>query len=287
MASGTVFLVLSFICVIPGCALLWRVYDASETISGNLQRLAQYESCSFLFFWVVNAAIAHMGRESQKVSSVLRTLSIGVLLYITVYGNYVNFNNLNNLRIVEMSSNKQYNIPNSTTVLDTVNARKLLGGLILGYFSLFFGLLSTLKEIKMANISGMASFFWIFSLALAIPGVVVCWTNGYVPTYTYPMSDTDRYNQSVIFEITTVTMVEFIVLTLGLLAGADDLLASSAFIFGVYGAFIPIAYFYLQSLSPKDSDYIWAGPILCWIATWCMSISASFAENGKAKEQVV
>jgi len=285
-AIGTAFLVLSFICVIPGCALLWRVYDSDSAVKGNWERLAQYESCSFLFFFVVNAAIAY-GTRNSKAASVLRVTSIGILLYITVFGEYVNFNNLNNLRIVEMSDNKQYNIPNTATTLSTPDARRLLGGLILGWFSLFFGLLSSVETLSFSNAKGMGLGFWVLALVLAIPGVVVCWSNGYVPTYAFPQDDTARSMQEVLFKITTVTIVEFVVLTVGIMAASNEILGASAFIFGVFGAFIPIGYFYLQSFKPSDSDYIWAGPILCWISTFCMCISASFSESAGDKSATV
>jgi len=284
-----VFLVLSFVAAIPGSALLWRVYDAldASAIKNPLQRLAQYESCSFVFFFIINAAIVSLANKGSS-TAVLRVLSIGVLFYITILGYYVDFTNLNNLRIVDMSSTKVYSLPNTNSAagqIDTVNQRKLLGGLILGYFSLFFGLLSTISsESKLGQTAKPALFLWFFSLILAIPGVVVCWSNDSSPTYGNLNSNLEA--QTLLFGITTVTLVQWFVLTLGLFNAAEDLLSASGFIFGVAGLYFPIKYFYLQSFQPSDADFIWAGPILCWIATFVMALSAILAQSSKKEATV-
>jgi len=283
-----ILLVISFISAIPGSALLWRVYDALDAsiIANPLQRLAQYESCSFVFYWVVNLIILLVANKGQS-TAILRVLNIGILFFITVYGDYVNFTNLNNLRIVDMSSSKLYYLPTTENgPVDNTNQRKLLGGLILGWFSLFFGLLSTISgEVKLGQIGKGAIFFWIFSLLLAIPGVVVSWSNNSAPDYV-PGSATDLKIQTNLFFITTATMIQWIVLSLGLLNAAEDLLAASAFIFGLAGLYFPINFFLIEYTNPNQADFLWAGPILCWIATFLMAVSAVLAQSSKKEATV-
>jgi len=286
-AFNWILLVLSFVTAIPGSALLWRVYDGvdASVIHNPLQRQAQYESCSFIFYFIINLITLLVANKGQA-TSILRTLSIGILFYTTVYGDYVNFTNLNNLRIVEMSSDKVYSIPTNGNAVDTVNARKLLGGLILGYFSLFFGLLSTVSgEVKFPS-GKISVLFWILALILAIPGVVVSWSNSSAPTYSSPYDYTHLQVQTALFAITTTILVQWIVLSLGLLNGAEDLLAASAFIFGVLGLYFPVLYFFMQSQEPDDTDYIWAGPILCWIASGSAAVSAVLAQSSKKEATV-
>ena len=242
-----VALVASFACVIPGCALLWRVYYSSDLIQGELYRQANYETCGFLFFWVLSL-LAVLKLKDGKDVLVVRAMAVGVLLYITVYSTYLSFNVLNNLRIVDESNTKKFVFPVTFNgPVDRVEQRKLFGGLILGYFSLFFGFLATVTNFKTTSGSGLAKGLWFFALLLLIPGVVVSWTNNGAAAYPYGSSNTADYTaQEYLFVITTLTLVQFFVLTFGLFSAGDDLLASSAFIFGVGNLFAPVYYFVIQ-----------------------------------------
>lgn len=274
--GSKILLAIAFCCAVVGSALLWRVYDdhVNDQIRGNLQRLAQYESCSFVFFWIANLVVM-LHADNNKGFQVMRTASIGILLYTTVYGDYVNFNNLNNLRIVKMGSNSQsYYIPHTTTPATTDALNRLLGGLILGYISLLFGLISSALDVSgfsKINVSGKV--LWFIALIIAIPGVVVTWAS---PNAAYNFDDgINSTTQNLCFQITTIVIVEWVVLTVGMFSGAVDLMAASAFIFGVGGLYIPVAFFFIQSYSPSNADYSWAGPILCWISTWVMAVAGS------------
>jgi hypothetical protein len=295
-----ILLAISFLLVIPACALCWRTFAATDQLTGDLYRQANYEVCGFLFFFIMNLLAVTYLHQGKNIY-VIRTLAIGILLYVTVFGIYTNFTNLDNLRIVDMNQQtKDYYFPygrngiTSQTPLGRAHQRKFLGGLCLGYLSLFFGLISTITNFRFTNAkSGAANTFWVLGLLLIIPGLVVCWTNSSAATYpiTYngnvqSINPTLLQAENYLFMITTFAIVQAVVLTLGLFTAADDLLASSAFIFGVGNLFAPVYYFYIQYLDPSDSEFLWAGPILCWIGCFLLAVSAILAQSTQKEAQV-
>jgi len=265
---------LTFIVTIPGSALLWRVFDATDAVSGPVQRQAQYESCAFVFFAVV-CALALYNIKNGNGYAAVRNLAVALVLYITVLSNYLNFNVLNNLRIVDQSNDAVYIL--NGQVLEHGNRQKYLAGLILGWFGLFFGLLSTTVTcLCNCKAGGLVKFFWIFALILLITGNVVAWTSESASTYN-TQSGTDLEIELWLFQVTTVVMVQWFVLTLGIFTNQSDLLSAAAFIFGVTSIWIPIYYFAIQHTSPDRSNYIWAGLILDWAAAIAMGIAALLA----------
>jgi len=275
-ARNWVFLVLSIVCVIPGCALLWRVFDNTSLIDNELERLAQYEVCGFLFYVLtVCAAVVYASRSEGKSASVLLAISIGVMLYITIFSQYLSFTVLNNLRIVDMSGQNDFFLPNNLSgqPLNRGNQTRYLAGLILGWFALFFGLIASVTgECKKPGI--VTKIFWLFALVLLITGNVVCWSSNSASTYS-----TTYYNdEKNLFFITTLVMVQWLVLTAGMCNGSVGLVSSSGFIFGVAGIFIPIQYFFIQSNNQSNSEYLWAGPVLCWVSSMCMAVAAAMMD---------
>jgi hypothetical protein len=80
-----VFIALSFICAIPACALMWRVFDSEENIKDDYRRQADYEVCGFIFFWVTAFFALYKSREGAS-GTVARSISIGIVVYLTVLG---------------------------------------------------------------------------------------------------------------------------------------------------------------------------------------------------------
>jgi len=267
---------LTFAVAIPGSALLWRTFDATSAINGPLQRQAQYESCGFIFFAVVSA-IALYNIKNGSGYAAFRNLAVALVLYITVFSDYLNFTVLNNLRIVDQSNDATYSLNGAT--LEHGNRQKYLAGLILGWFALFFGLLSTtVHALCNCKAGGLVKFFWIFALILLITGNVVAWTSQSASTYNN-QSQADSLIEIALFQVTTVVMVQWFVLTLGVFSNQSDLLSATTFIFGVMSIWIPINYFGIEHTDPDRPDYIWAGLILDWAAAIAMGIAALLADN--------
>lgn len=294
-----ILLAISFLLLIPGVALCWRTFHATDQLTGDLYRQANYEVCGFIFFFVMSLLAVTYLHQGKNIY-VIRTLSVGVLVYVTVYGIYTNFTNLNNLRVVDMNQQtKDYYFPLggnggiSKIPLGRTNQRKFLAGLCLAWLSLLFGLLSTITNFRIQNAkSGAANAAWFLGILLCIPGVIVCWLSN---TAAYPLVYSGNVQaidatlltaQNYLFIITTFTILQFVVLTLGLFTAADDLLASSAFIFGIGNLFAPVFYFFMQDLDRSDSDYTWAGPILCWIGCVLFAASAILAQSTQKEAQV-
>jgi hypothetical protein len=287
--SNYVFLILSFITIIVGCACLWRAFDRIHPtyLDGNLLRQAQYEACSFLFYWIILFfCVWHM--KVGKSYAALRLIAMGILLYITVFGTYVNFTILNNLRVV--SQRKSWFMPiTGEGPVDGRDWRLWLAGLILGWIGLFLGLFATTSHQFLVSFRGgfLSIGLWLLALILIIPGNIVLWSNSAAPTYdegaaasgTWYSSPAGYPLENRTFMITTVVMVQWLVLTLGIFCNQSDLLAASTFMFGVASLWIPIWYFYIQRFTPDDPNYIWAGAILDWVAAACMAAAAVFADN--------
>jgi hypothetical protein len=253
---------------------MWRVFEATDLIDGDLERQAHYEVTFFIFFFLANCGILAFKNFTAYSFSVLRVGSIGILTYMLVLGIYTNFTALNNLRIVDMSNNKQYYFPNSGLgPLSDKHQRMYLGGLILAWFSAFFGLLSTLDAIRVTNISRIGVVAWAVSLIILIPGLIITWVSN-AADYD-PADPNHRVAQNLLFQITTFTMLEWVVLTVGLFTAANDLLGASAFIFGVGSLAIPVFFFQIENFyQPSDNELVYAGPTLCWAASWVMFLSA-------------
>jgi hypothetical protein len=259
----------------------------SDFLAGNLLRQAQYEACSFLFYWVILLfCIWHM--KVGKSYAALRLIALGIFLYITVFGTYVNFTILNNLRITSMRKSMFLPISGNGPITDS-EWRLWLAGLILGYLGLFFGLFATCSHQFLSAFRGgfLSIGLWLFALILIIPGNIVIWSSNGAPTYDeVSASSTTWYSspggyavENAAFMITTVVMVQWLILTLGIFCNQSDLLSGSTFVFGVASLWIPIWYFYIQRFTPNNSNYIWAGAILDWVAGACMAASAVFADN--------
>jgi len=287
--SNYVFLALSFICILPGCACLWRAFDQMQPsyIDGNLLRQAQYESCSFLFYWIILLfCVWHM--KVGKSYSALRLIAMGILLYITVFGTYVNFTILNNLRIT--SERKSMYLPvTGNGPLSRNEWRLWLAGLILGWLGLFFGLVATCSHQFLSAFRGgfLSIGLWLFALILIIPGNIVIWSSNGATTYDEAAAANNSWFtgpngyqvENAAFMITTVVMVQWLILTLGIFCNQSDLLSASTFVFGVASLWIPMWYFFIQRFDPNHSNYIWAGAILDWVAGACMAAAAVFADN--------
>jgi len=291
-SSNWFFLALCFVTVIPGCALLWNVFYKTSWLQNELYRHAQYEVCFFIFFFIAVSLIAIMRTRAAEIS-VVRSLSVAIIIYITIYGDFINFTNLNNLRIVNQGSKSYYFPILNQGPLDNNYEQKYLAGLILGYLALFFGLLSTLHEFKLLNIPKLAGIFLILSFIIAIPGLVVCWASD-AADYSQLAASGDANGQGVdntiqnlLFVITTFTIVQWVVLFLGFVSGGYDLVCASAFIYGIGGLAFPIYFFEIQYFNPSNKDFTWAGPILCWIATFFMFVSAAVAAPNTRKENTV
>lgn len=295
MAVGTlnwVFIALSFFCAIPACGLMWRVFDSEENIKDDYRRQADYEVCGFLFYWFTSFLALYKSRDGSS-GAVLRTISIGVLVYLTIAGTYTSFQNLNNLRIVDQSNDRYYYWPLTFNgPIDRVQQRKFFGGLILGYFTLLFGLLAQASEFNFGKAGGSASLLFFVGTIISIPGVVVSWSSSGAPTY--PDFANGSANNAVnyaiqgeLFQITTFTIVQWLVLSVGLFSATEDLVSSSGWIFGLGNLFAPVAYFFIQQQSPADKNFSWAGPILCWVGCAVLAAAAAVAPVGQKKEASV
>jgi len=284
-----VFLVAQWISAIIGSALLWRVFDAASPtyISGDMQRAAQYECCSFVFLAVINSFVVHHFNKDKPYGA-LRNISIAVLLYITCSSLFISFTVLNNLRIVDENTDSLFYIPYSNTnagPLDHGDRQKYLGGLIIAWFSLAFGLLaithSQFRSFSLAITHWSVTVCWIFGLILLIIGDIVSWTSSSISTYS-PNDDpnwaVDSRLQYLLFFMTTSIFVQWVVLTLGIFTKSPDLLSASAFIFGITSLYYPIVYFQFEAQTPNNSNYLWAGPILDWIAGVILAIAAVQAD---------
>ncbi len=93
-----ILLAISFILLIPGCALCWRTFHATDQLNGDVFRQANYEVCGFIFFWLM-CLLAVTYLHQGKNIYVIRSLAVGILTYITVLGIYTNFTNLNNVSL--------------------------------------------------------------------------------------------------------------------------------------------------------------------------------------------
>lgn len=268
---------------------MWRVFDAEDTISGNFRRQADYEVCGFLFFWAA-ALIAVLKLKGDGDAAVARAIALGALVYITVYGVYTNFTNLNNLRIVDQSNDKMYYWPlTNAGPIDRVQQRKFFGGLILGYFSLILGLLSMVSGCGAGKAGGFSVILFFIGTVIAIPGIVVCWSSSGAPTYpNFAVASASAATvqlaiENALFHITTFVVVQWFVLLLGLFSDAKDLVSGSGWIFGLGNLFAPVAYFFIQSQSPDDSKFTWAGPILCWIGCAVLALAALVSPGAGAE----
>jgi len=304
-----IFLILAFVTMVPGVALLWRTFHADDQLTGKIYRLANYETCGFLFVWVLSALAVYF-LKAGKSATVVRATMIGVMIYVTIYAVFTNFNNLNNLRIVDMGlSSKSYYYPTQelgSTIgpVDRVSQRRFLGGLILGYFSLLFSLLATNTGMAFYNLKGGITIaLYIVALIIVIPGVIVCWSNSSIAPYPTPDSTkgvgtvaansdpiylSSLVAQNLLFAITTFAMMQWIVLTVGLMGAAEEivLLNASGFIYGIGNLFAPVAFFMIQSTSPGDADFLWAGPILCWIGGAVFVAVAALANTAQKEASV-
>jgi hypothetical protein len=291
-SSNWFFLALCFVCVIPACALLWNTFFKTSWLQDELYRQAQYETCFFIFFFIAVFIIAIQRTRAAEIS-VLRTLAVAIIVYITIYGDFINFTNLNNLRIVNQGSKNYYFPVIQQGPLDNTYEQKYLAGLILGYLALFFGLLSTLHEFKLLNIPKLAGALLILAFLVAVPGLVVCWAAD-AATYSQLAAAGDVNGQiidstiqNLLFVITTFTILQWIVLFFGFVSGGYDLICASAFIYGIGGLAFPIYFFQIQYYDPSDKNFTWAGPILCWIATFIMFVSAAVTAPNTRKENTV
>jgi len=289
-SSNWFFLALSFICVIPACALLWNTFHKTSWLQNELYRQAQYETCFFIFFFVTVLIIAFMRTRAAEIAAV-RNLSVAIIVYIVIYGDFINFTNLNNLRIVDQGDKSYFFPVIQQGPLDNQYERKYLAGLILGYLALFFGLLSTLHEFKLLNIPKLAGALLFLSFIIAIPGMIVCWASD-TADYSQPAGDATQSNinytiQNLLFVITTFTLVQWVILFLGLVSGGYDLVCASAFIYGIGGLAFPIFFFQIQYFDPSTKNFTWAGPILCWAATFVMFASAALTVPNTRKENTV
>jgi len=267
-----------------GSALLWAAFDTTHAFDSahRYERVAQFEASGFLVFAVVCAVVVwNLQRETSYAAA--RTLAVGIALYLLVLSNFTSFNVLNNVRIVgQADSTVHYQVPLVGSTAEPDVRQKWLAGLIIGYLAIFFGLLG----VSWSQIEGAAALtknklvaaLWIFALVLLIIGNIVAWTSASASTYA-GSTGTDYVEENALFGVTTVIMLQWFVLTLGLASTQSDLLAASGFIFGVLTLYIPTRFFLIESYYPSNSEYIWAGLILDWFAAFLMAIAAVWADN--------